>query len=209
MDVEVCKTEWCWDCTTVWHTIDVDTTVNGQDPMDPRPIQPVTVEVKCEPDFVYFRFTSEGQCVGGGYYTIGDAKIRIRGDLGNRWYTTTLADPAALYWGVNVIPGAIVTRSGTPLTEPSVVEIMLPRDGYWADCCQEIEWIGYVYDSVNPLNFNKMPDQGWYPDPCECDIYPATVKKFMEIYVERTEPGTPDETEEIYCNSFEYPCEIY
>jgi len=207
IDIEVCKTEWCYDCVTNWQVIDIDDVLEGLDMTDPRPMTPVIIETKCDLDNVYFRFTSEGMLpTGGDYYNVGDTTIWIQGDLGSRIYTTTMADPTVLYWGVAPIPGAIVTRSGGYGTQtPYVIEIQLPRTGYWSDCCEEVEWWYGIYNAGNPLNYNW---NGWYEDPCMCDIYPAEVKKFVEIYRYRTEED-PDQTEEIYCNNFEDPCTIY
>jgi hypothetical protein len=204
LDVQVCKTEWD-PCCLKWTVFDIDDSQEGWG-VPARPLHPVTIAVKCDVDYVYFNFTSDGLNQGGDYEQIGDVVIWIKGDLGARTYTSTLTDPdtTKLYWGGNVIPGSQVTRTGGGLTHPVIV-IKIPRNLYWADCCQYLEWRYGVYSSEDPQNYNL---KGWFGDICEGDFYPATVKKFIEVFKKVVIPGTPDNQVDVYCEDFEDPCEI-
>jgi hypothetical protein len=206
IDVEVCKTEWSTHAMD-WFVVINDTVQEGYSMTDPYDVHPLLVEAKCDPDYVYFRFTNWGKS-RGNWVNMDKVVIRAR-YLGT--YDTEIGDaePDKMYKGVSTIPGSLVTRSGGyPNPTPGVVEIRLPRGtGYWGDCCDPTEWKYTVYQKFDPANYNTY-SRGWLADPCTGDFYPAEVKKFLEIYKYHSE-SEPSEEVEIYCEDFEDPCEIY
>lgn len=205
LSITLSRPEFCVDVP--WYLFTKDCIQEAFDPINPWPMQPMDVEVRCDINTVGIRFSGFG-------YAPDLVKIRLKGDLGNRWYTSSIGDASGgtiLYWGANQIPGSTVVRTPIPQQNPSVVEITIPREDpasgikYWAGCCDSIEWYYYVYNWLWPVNENRG---GWNADFCDCDMYPVTIKKFIEVY-KWVDPITdPPETIEIFCEDFEDPCQI-
>lgn len=207
VDTWVSKTAWCYDTCTVWHTFMTDIFQESQ--AVGSILFPLVVDVKCDLTYVWIRFTNNGHDQSG-YYTLGDIIIWPSFDNGASWrtYTAPFANPTQLLYLGNPIPGATVTRTGDGLVLPSVVEIKIPRATYWSGCCNipPLKWDYQVFWASNPADFNNNPNFTPLADPCACDIYPATVKKFVEIYKYWKEP---DKNFTLFCEDIEDACEIY
>jgi len=216
LSIEVCRPEYC-DFAN-WETLK-DCTQETLDGTFPRYLQPLDVKTKCTADFVWIRFVNKGMNGPVNHERPMDmVKVRLKGDLGNRWYTSDPGDITGgtqVMWGAGAIPGSTVSRSGGyPATTNSVVTFKIPREEsgtqYWAGCCDVIEWYYYVqcgYGGGTNEN-NAASEGGWQPDFCDCDMYDAEIKKFIEIY-KWHDPITEDDiTETIFCEDFEDPCEF-
>jgi len=221
--INVSKPEYCEEAP--WETTISDCTQEKTDPLGPMMLQPLKVKTRCTEDFVWIKFINQGMCGPGlvnHEWPIGKVTIKIKGDLGSKTYTTDLGDASGgtkLYHGATQIPGSTVSRSGGhPAPTNSVVTIKIPRavdpasgKQYWSGCCDEIEWYYYVGCSMGTpgLNENNAASEGgWQPDFCDCDMYDAEVKKFIEVYKWHDPITADDITEKIFCEDFEDPCQV-
>jgi hypothetical protein len=205
IDMTVCKTEWDPECMGVETLMIVDQLQEYTDPAYTRVLAPLYVYATCNVDNVVIRFYLPAG-VSGWAEPLGDAGIQITGDI-TASLLAPIADPTNLYNGATIV-GTVTRDGGWPALGGTNITITIPRDGVnWATCCQTIQWFYSVYSSLGPLNGNVG---GPLNDVCSGDFYPATVKKFVEIYkkVLIPENATNNKTVQIYCEDFEDPCEI-
>jgi hypothetical protein len=170
-------------------------------------LQPVRSWHKNDPDYTYIRIRNYGCDPCGVLFTLGFVAIHIDTDdpcdgSADRTYHATKPATQLTYMG-SPIPGSKVWwQAGS-----TQVTVRIPVD-HWSDCCEDwcYKWeIGC--DHAPPISLNIADD--WIDDPCDCDMYPAEVKKFMEIY-KWHDPITEDDiTDEIYCEDFEDPCVVH
>jgi hypothetical protein len=116
-------------------------------------------------------------------------------------YTADTGDTQLWYLGAQ-IPGSYVWW----LVGNTKITVRIPVE-FWADCCEDPCYKWRVYGPHVPRGINTADD--WIDDPCDCDMYPAEVKKFIEIY-RWHDPITEDDiTDEIYCEDFEEQCDVH
>jgi hypothetical protein len=193
IDVWVCRPQYA---TCKWYNYPADMVQEGgpmpvpPDPYFPVDLTPLMVSVFYDVNFVYFNFTlPSGVTWPGWSEPIDRIDIDLLGDLGARTYTTTIADlvPAMYYLGVP-IANSTVQRSGGGWVVPQVIKIKIPRLDtgvkYWSACCDKITWKYTVHATVNPGDFNTC---SYLDNFVTGDIYPAEVKKFVEVYKTETQ----------------------
>jgi len=226
LDITVCKSDWD-PCYGVWQHIQTDVVQEGQDNSNPgafsfRQLTPFSIVAMTDGTNVYFNLSLVGLNQYGVHEPIGDCGIYVTTDGGVTWkYYTNTETQTQMYNGVTPIAGSSVVRHGGYYNgdkSPYSINITIPRAGIWGTCCQTTWWQpvifastvhNFPYDHTN-YNYGGGPHQGWFNDIAILDVYPATVKKFIEVYKQRYVPGKNFSANytNIYCENFENPCEI-
>jgi hypothetical protein len=175
----------------------------------PCVLQPIRSWDKCNPDYVYIKIRNYGMCPGGLPYAIGFVGIMIDDECDCSFdrYFHASAPATQLSDMGGPIAGSRVWWGGANQNQ---VTVRIPRE-FWADCCDELCYAWEVWCPTGACG-NVYDAAGCgikIEDPCDCDMYDAEVKKFMEIY-KWHDPITEDDiTDEIYCEDFEDPCVVH